>query len=508
MSGFRVALNSIFNFGGVAAGIIITFFLTPFVVAKLGKEAYGVWVTVGSVAAYSYLLNVGFSNAVTRYVPIARTQKNITYLNEIISTSSAFYALGGLVMAILTLTFAPFVPDVFNVPENLAKASIITFLCAGLSIAISMPLGISLGFITGLQRYDISNGVRLSMTLLRTVAVVVFLSIGYGLVSMAVIDGCMRLSILGLYWLFIRRLVPDFTVSKTHAKWSLFKELIGFGFNTFIYVIGSLLIYKSDIIIIGILLGPEKVAIYAIPVILMGLISTLVTAATNVLQPAAAAEYAKGNIKLLGDYYVYGLRYTVLFLAPVVSLLLIRGADFITLWMGHDFELSGRLLPVLSIAQFIYISQRSSFQVLSAAGKHKFFGGITIATGVTNITISVILVTQFNLGLWGVAFGTFFPMLLLGGVVIFAYSSQKLGVSMWHAAQKSYLVGFISVVPSVLVLLVCNAYWKVDNWFMLVTQCSLAMLLWMVCTWFAVFSRVEKKKVINGLAHIKMRILP
>ncbi len=486
--------------------MVITFFLTPYIVSHLGKEAYGIWVAIGSVSAYSYLLNVGISNAVTRYVPIARAKNDPVYLNQIITTSSVFYTLGGLVMAIFTVIFAPYVPEVFNVPENLASSSKIAFLVAGLSIATTMPLGISLGFVTGLQRYDIANSVRLVITLLRSGAVLLFLSIGYGLVTMTVIGASMRLSILALYWLFVWRLVPELSISLKYVNWSLFKELISFGVNTFVYVMGSLLIYQTDIIVIGILLGPADTTIYAIPVLLMGMISKLVTSATSVVQPAAAEEYAKGNIEQLSEYYIYGLRYSVLLLSPILVMLLVYGRDFINLWMGPDFALSGKLLMVLAISHFFYISQRNSFQILSAANRHKFFGRITIVTGLANLVLSVFLIKQFDLGLWGVAWGTFLPMTTLSGVVLFVYCCKELKVSMLVVLRKSYAVGLISILPMVLVAVCCLRYWPVESWLVLIIHGIIACGTWFLFVCLFILSQQEKQKLTSGILRIKRKI--
>jgi len=504
---FQMVFNSAINVLGTLATFLIMFFLTPFMIEHLGMEAWGIWTTIGSILAYSYLLNVGLSNSITRYVPIALTKQDPAMLNRIISTSTLFYALGGGVMAALVLGLGPFVPGFINAPAGLANATLVLFLCTGLSVALTMPMQTSIGMLTGLQRYDLDNAVRLILNVLRAAAVVVFLRLGYGLVAMALIGGLVQVATNVSYWVFIRRLLPNLRLARRYLDWPLFKELISFGFNTFVYVMGSLLIYRSDLVVIGALLGPRDAAVYAVPVILTGMISSVITSATRAMQPAAAVEFAKGNRALLGDYYAYGVRHTTLVLAPLTAFLVIKGRDFIDLWVGADFGLSAALLGILLVGHFFYMSQRSAFEVLSAAGRHKFFGRITIATGVANVAISVTLLKLTNLRLFGVAWGTFISMTVLSGLVLFLYCCRELQVSRRRVVRESYVAGLISILPLAGVLLWLDRYWHARSWRAFMAQGLVAGAVWLP-TWLLLLQGEEKAKLRSGLVRVGRKLRP
>ncbi len=66
--GRRVLLSTISNYASKAFTLGIWFFLTPYLVHQLGDSAYGLFVLVGSVAAYGSLLDFGIAPAVTKYV--------------------------------------------------------------------------------------------------------------------------------------------------------------------------------------------------------------------------------------------------------------------------------------------------------------------------------------------------------------------------------------------------------------------------------------------------------
>ena len=48
----RFALNIGMNWVSMAVGMVVPFFLTPFVVRHLGTDAYGVWILAVSTVSY------------------------------------------------------------------------------------------------------------------------------------------------------------------------------------------------------------------------------------------------------------------------------------------------------------------------------------------------------------------------------------------------------------------------------------------------------------------------
>src|SRR5262245_25740387 len=64
----RLVSSVLSNWASVFASIVVTFFLSPFVVRALGAAAYGVWVLVGSTIGYLVLLDLGLRGAVVRFV--------------------------------------------------------------------------------------------------------------------------------------------------------------------------------------------------------------------------------------------------------------------------------------------------------------------------------------------------------------------------------------------------------------------------------------------------------
>src|SRR6202162_163075 len=72
----RIAENVLSNWLALAITTVVGFFLSPFVVHRLGNLTYGVWVIIMSLVAYMNLLDLGLRGAVTRFVSKGTAQEN------------------------------------------------------------------------------------------------------------------------------------------------------------------------------------------------------------------------------------------------------------------------------------------------------------------------------------------------------------------------------------------------------------------------------------------------
>ena len=65
-------INILSNYAGKVYTLAVWFFLTPFIIHQLGPSDYGLWVLIGSVAAYGALFAnypaVGFSTYGESYI--------------------------------------------------------------------------------------------------------------------------------------------------------------------------------------------------------------------------------------------------------------------------------------------------------------------------------------------------------------------------------------------------------------------------------------------------------
>src|SRR5439155_6282785 len=95
----RVGRSVVLNWLSLAVSIGVAFFLSPFIVHRLGNVAYGIWTLVNSMIAYMGLLDLGMRGAVTRFV--SRHHSQGEHLASSRAVSAAFWLRATIGFAVL-----------------------------------------------------------------------------------------------------------------------------------------------------------------------------------------------------------------------------------------------------------------------------------------------------------------------------------------------------------------------------------------------------------------------
>ena len=84
------------NWGTFAFSAVISFFLSPIVVHKLGDAAYGAWALLVALAGYLGLLDLGVRSAVTRFVARLHATAAHEEASRIASAALAIFTIAGV----------------------------------------------------------------------------------------------------------------------------------------------------------------------------------------------------------------------------------------------------------------------------------------------------------------------------------------------------------------------------------------------------------------------------
>jgi len=147
----------IFNWIGRGCSIIITFFLTPFLVQQLGDERYGLWSIAFSLIGFYALADLGLRGTSTKYIAEKHALGNNDEVNNIIVTTLGLYGLlGGIVLLVvggLILAFPGFLQTTQVDPATIRIVLALT----GLTFAIRLVCQPFAATLAALTRYDLTN---------------------------------------------------------------------------------------------------------------------------------------------------------------------------------------------------------------------------------------------------------------------------------------------------------------------------------------------------------------
>lgn len=436
---------------GTIASLAVGFFLAPFILHRLGDIAYGVWVLAVSTIAYMTLLDMGMQSSVLRYVSKGYTQGDHQSASEAVSAALWVRLRISGVVLLLSALLAFFFPVLFKIPAALAFEARWAVLLIGFTMSLNMSVGVAGGVLSGLNRYDLQNGITMVQTAIRVIGVVIVLKTGHGIIAIALCEllaTCVSLML--LVWI-THRLYPQLTVSLRKPRRETLKMIWSYSAYVFLTTVSMQLIYQSDNLVVGAFVSAAAVTYYAIANSLCRYSTQIVASMSNTFVPAASSYEAAGDMNAIRTLYVHGTRVTLLISLPVLVTFLVSGHQFIRLWMGPQYaQISGRVLVLLTIPLFFAYANRTASAIAFGIEKHKLTSIMGIVEGVTNLTLSIVLVHFY--GIEGVAIGTLIPSLLIQLGFWPWYTSKIIGISVSEVLWSVWGITFLTAVPFAIAL--------------------------------------------------------
>jgi O-antigen/teichoic acid export membrane protein len=448
----RFLLNAFSNYAGQLIILGVWFFLTPFILNQIGATSYALWVLVGSIMAYGSLLDFGIAGAVTKYVAEYRARGDSERARQLIATALALYTIFGLIILAASVILAPLFPALFDVsPGQRDTATQLVYL-SGLAVAITIPATTSTAVLRGLQRFDLINLVSVSGTLISTLATVIALLMGRGVVALVVIGITVTVLMqVPTIWA-IYRVAPELRFGFAAANRQMVRTVVSFSSSLFLLNIGGRLETKTDEIVIGGFLPLASVTPYNLARKISTLPQLLAEQFLMLIFPIASELHAENNESQLQLLYVISTRITLAVVLPIGCCLIVLGGPILSLWVGEEYAPYAYLVLILTVASMIDTSQWPAGFVVQGMARHHFNSVVAFMTGVTNLALSLLLVR--SLGLAGVALGTLIPTTVFCLGFILPHVRRVVGIKWQRVFAEMLLPPLLPLVPSVIVLVV------------------------------------------------------
>lgn len=494
----RIISNIFSNWANLAATVIIAFLVSPIMVNCLGKELYGVWVLIISVTGYFTVLDFGVNTAIVRYISSSAAQSDYVKAQRIYSTSIAIFGVTAIVILIFSLIFGKFIQDIFKI-NNISHGYLYAvFIISALDLAFGLVSSVLLGTLTGLQEFKFINATSLIINILKSCLLVYMLKGGHGLLTLAIMQISATASRAVIQKIYLKYKYTQIKFSSGTISRDTIKTIYSYSVYSFIIAIALKLLFYTDSVVIGAVIGVSEVTYYAIPSTLLDYLEKFVWAMIAVLIPVISANDATNNSAGNPKLYIVGTRYTLMISMPVVISLYYYGDDFLTLWMGSDFGVRSQwVLKILLVGFGVSFSQLIAHGILKGTSRHRVLAYILAIEALANLGLSLILAPVY--GIEGVAVGTMVP-LLLASIAIIIYTCKVLRTNIFRYIVNAYAGACIGLIVTIIY---CK-YWgnESTNYLELLINCTLLTIIY----WIVAFPLTADTEL-KGMIYSKVRKL-
>ena len=384
----------------VLSGLLVT----PIVIHSIGKSAFGVWSFIGSVTIYLSILDFGVSPSIIRFAAEARGRGADRDLNEVASTGLAMYALIGSLTVPIGLALAFVIPAAVGAPHHLVWDARIATLLVVVSLVARFPLGLFNSLLVAQQRWDLQYLGGIVSTVLYAALVVILMPRYGGLVLLGVLTLGATLMRLMLPLLWLKRELPSLRVARSYVSRARLRELTAFSSSNFLVHVAQKIVFSTDVVVVGIVLGSAASGVYSVPAKLFALVFGIGTGVTSLMFPAFAELEGAGATDRQRRLLLVGLRVGIALMLVLALPLLLIPDLLIKAWIGGGFHGSYAVMAILAGVLLVHQPIYVLTQFLIARARQRQVAIVSIVVTLANLALSFVL--AWTWGLPGVAVST------------------------------------------------------------------------------------------------------
>jgi O-antigen/teichoic acid export membrane protein len=390
--------NALSGVVGFAWPILLALVSMPYIVHKLGNDAYGVLALVTSVLGFFAFLDLGVTNASVKYMAEAYAHGDVEKINKIVGSSLVVYLIaGGTGACVIALMTNTLVQRILKIPAGYIADSTFAFYVASCGFLLNMVLGVFAAVPKAVQRYDVATKVNISVSTSLTLLTVLTLYLGYGLREVVILNFFSSLASLAVYMLVAKNLVREISI-RVCFDLVTFKKLFSFGAYSLLVTISATILFQLDRILIGTFAGAAQVAFYAVPASIAFRIHGFVASIMGVVFPLCSELHATGQKEKLRELYIKASRYSFIIGISIAMPLVVLSSEVMKYWMGEEYgHKSGLVLMLLASSSFFASLSTIPALLLDGIGKPRVNAFFAVLSALLNIMLCLLLIPRYGI---------------------------------------------------------------------------------------------------------------
>lgn len=430
------------SYASIIVNMISGLVLSAFLLRALGDVEYGLYQSVSAFAGYLILLEFGTGTVMARNISVCLNAENEADREELLNRnystiwvislilSCAMILVGGVFYLTLDKIYA-----VTMTPAQIAYAREIILLLIGFILAGYLTQNIS-GFLLAQQEYVFSKLLALIRVVIRTVLLIVVISISRYAIHIASIDLLLNLAVLLISLCYCRR---EYRVkfSLRCFDHTIFRASIPMCVALLLQALTNQANSNVDKFLISIMMSMENVALYSIVQYIFTMFSSVATVPVSMFLPEITRTMAgHPNGQELTRSLVHPCRLTVIFCGSLLFGFIAVGRQFISVFYGADKVDAWIYTLIILVPAFVNLTDSVVISVMDVANKRLARSLVLLGSTAVNIILTIILMRYWDI--YGAVIATAFAMVVGEIIILNLYYQKVLHIKVLLLFREAY----------------------------------------------------------------------
>ncbi|GAA4278952.1 lipopolysaccharide biosynthesis protein [Aquimarina mytili] len=417
--------GAVLNYTTIILINIVGLVLTPFILKSLGKDEYGIYITIGALIGTISLLDFGLNNTIVRFVAKYRAEKDRKGEENFLATTMLIYLVISVLVLIVGITFYFYIDSYFtklNAQEiQLAK---ILFIILIANLAFRLPGGAFTAICSGYEQFVFPKTLNIVRYVLRSLTVVCILLLGGRAMALVIIDTVFNVFVVAItgYYVF-KKLKVRFKLHSFNK--GFIKEILEYSVWIFVFALVGVFQWKVGHWVLGRISAPAVLSIYGIGITLGTYYGAFSTAISSVFLPKAT-QMSVGNAtgEQLTDMMIKIGRLSFIVLMYILTAFTLFGRQFVFLWVGGELGDQGSyeswlIALAIMVAYTLPLVQGFGNSILEAKNKLAFKATLYLAFLILGTILGAFLAKSY--GAVGMMLGSVAGWIIVQNVMNFYY---------------------------------------------------------------------------------------
>jgi O-antigen/teichoic acid export membrane protein len=446
----RFAVNLVSNFFSALSGVGISFFLTPYIVEHLGKEAYGFYPLSNNFVMYAGIITTALNSMSGRYITISLEKKDIKQVNIYFNSVLFGNILISLGFIIISALFCVFIDQILHIPGNMLYDVRLLFIFIFLSLVVNVSSAVFQVTAFALNRFDKLALINIVSNLLKLGTII---ALFYFFTPKIYFLGLVTAAT-AIYMFYANYRVTKKMLPEIYIDWSLFSKsalslLVGSGIWNSIMAISNVINTQLDLLIANHFFKASGMGFLSLTKFIPNAIYILLGIIVPIFLPEMLKAYAQNDMGRLKKTLDLSFKAIFLIVLVPLSVFFVYGEAFFRLWLPTQDAHALHILSVITLVPFIvHGTIETVYHVFVITNKLRIasFWGIFIA--ILNFVLVILLCLYSSLGVYAIPVGALISGVFSHLTFTPLYAAYCLQEKRWYFFVKIVkgLAGFVLLI--------------------------------------------------------------